>query len=955
MVRRISRRSAAALAGATTLVVTFLAFSPSPVLGDSGCPTAVAPSLVSGSYEVDTPAKLQWLRESAAVSGAMSNSYKVTADIDMTGCTWTVGIATSGTPFSGTFDGNGRTISNLTINNTFSNTGIALIRYLTGTITDLTLASPSMTGTSNHVAAFVGEVRATATATNLTATNVSVSGGQQSGGAFGRTIAGSTVQNISVSGTVAAASGVGGGIVGSAEGVLSGLTSTVTLTSGWGLGGLAGSVSNDGSIVNSSYSGTITGTDSLGGAAGSMSGTSPNCGNLTGVTTSGDISGTTQLGGLVGWTNCYSIVRSSSSVSITGSSSRVGGLVGYENIGGSITGSYFTGQVQGTEQVGGVAGATRSTITDTYSTGSVTATVATNGGRAGGLVGWLLSGANLTRTYATGQVTAPSSGSPTVGGLIGNYSGGTITASVWNTQTTGRSTSAGSGATGYTTQQMRDYVLYDPDNLNWPITDGISSGNGVSTGTTWSVCSGANSGYPFLTRQGLSGTCRPTMAYVGNGNTGGTAPTDGSTPYNSGDTVTVLDNTGSMTKTSNNFVGWNTKANGTGTVYAAGDTFTITSPVMLFAMWATGPQITYNSNGGTGSIAATTGASGATVTLSSGTGFSRSGFTLSRWDTSAAGTGTPYSKGQTVTMPGGGLMLYAVWTANATTTTAATTTTTISPTSTVVSSTTTVASTTTTNAGQSPSGTTTTLPAQGSPSPSFGGTTTTVVGPSGSSTSSSTPTVPSADRDDTGGAQAGSPTTTAPTTTTTSASAETGTAPDVDGVEPGQTGATVGGQPAVVTVDEEDGSLVVSVAGTRVRYTILSSAGVRRAMTAGSVVALSAGDRIQVGFSGFAEETEAAAWITPDDVLLGEASLSDGTGSLEGVVPEGGTTGERRLVVTGESATGDTVVVAHGVTLAAPDSSGTSWSLVFLVIVGLGVVAGFLIPAARRRRKDEAV
>jgi hypothetical protein len=35
------------------------------------------------------------------------------------------------------------------------------------------------------------------------------------------------------------------------------------------------------------------------------------------------------------------------------------------------------------------------------------------------------------------------------------------------------------------------------------------------------------------------------------------------------------------------------------------------------------------------------------------------------------------------------------------------------------------------------------------------------------------------------------------------------------------------------------------------------------------------------------------------------------------------------------------------------DAAGASWSVLLLVIVGLAVFAGLLVPAARRRRKEE--
>lgn len=82
-----------------------------------------------------------------------------------------------------------------------------------------------------------------------------------------------------------------------------------------------------------------------------------------------------------------------------------------------------------------------------------------------------------------------------------------------------------------------------------------------------------------------SGATQYTVTYDGNGATSGTPPTDTNSPYNSGATVTVLGNTGSLTKTSKTFGGWNTKADGTGTNYAAAATFTISENTTLYAKW----------------------------------------------------------------------------------------------------------------------------------------------------------------------------------------------------------------------------------------------------------------------------------------------------------------------------------------------------------------------------------
>ena len=82
-----------------------------------------------------------------------------------------------------------------------------------------------------------------------------------------------------------------------------------------------------------------------------------------------------------------------------------------------------------------------------------------------------------------------------------------------------------------------------------------------------------------------------TTTYNGNGNTAGTVPVDPSSPYQSGATVTVLGNTGDLTRlndggTSYRFTGWNTKADGSGSDQAEGSTFIMgASNVTLYAQW----------------------------------------------------------------------------------------------------------------------------------------------------------------------------------------------------------------------------------------------------------------------------------------------------------------------------------------------------------------------------------
>ena len=76
-----------------------------------------------------------------------------------------------------------------------------------------------------------------------------------------------------------------------------------------------------------------------------------------------------------------------------------------------------------------------------------------------------------------------------------------------------------------------------------------------------------------------------TVIYDENGADKGSIPTETTASYYSGESVTVLGNTGNLKKDDYKFVGWNTKADGTGTSYVAGDTFNISKNTVLYAQW----------------------------------------------------------------------------------------------------------------------------------------------------------------------------------------------------------------------------------------------------------------------------------------------------------------------------------------------------------------------------------
>lgn len=101
----------------------------------------------------------------------LAGNYYLTADIDASATsTWNGGegfdpIGDGATPFTGTFDGGGYTISNLTINRPTINSQ-ALFGYSTGKIANVTLSNPTITG-RYYVAPLVGLLESQAGASGL--------------------------------------------------------------------------------------------------------------------------------------------------------------------------------------------------------------------------------------------------------------------------------------------------------------------------------------------------------------------------------------------------------------------------------------------------------------------------------------------------------------------------------------------------------------------------------------------------------------------------------------------------------------------------------------------------------------------------------------------------------------------------------------------------------------------
>ena len=134
-------------------------------------------------------------------------------------------------------------------------------------------------------------------------------------------------------------------------------------------------------------------------------------------------------GGVVGY-SWGTIENCSVSGSVSGTNC-VGGVVGSQKA-GSIIGCSSSATVKGKHYVGGVAGEKWGTMTACYATGNVTLEIASQKNNFGGGVVGLNGGSRVLACYATGNVTSTgsSTGNVHIGGLFGdNYT--SVTACYW--------------------------------------------------------------------------------------------------------------------------------------------------------------------------------------------------------------------------------------------------------------------------------------------------------------------------------------------------------------------------------------------------------------------------------------------------------------------------------------------------------------------------------------------
>jgi len=281
----------------------------------------IASDVIFGIYSVG---------DLAAINSNLSGKYLQMKDLDLKNQTgagfdasgWIpLGNGSGGNAFSGSYDGNGKKISNLTINRSASGYQ-GFFGASSGNLTKIALLNTSVTGL-NSVGGLVGN---------------------QSGGSISQAYA---------TGSVTGSLDFVGGLVGNQSGgSISQAYASETVKGRGFVGGLVGEQLGLGSSISQAYAtGSVTGSlgfVGVGGLVGSQ------YGNISQVYASGAVKGNDDVGGLVGIQNKGSISQAYATGSVTGNGDRVGGLVGLSV--GSISQAYALGDVTGSAQVGALVG-----------------------------------------------------------------------------------------------------------------------------------------------------------------------------------------------------------------------------------------------------------------------------------------------------------------------------------------------------------------------------------------------------------------------------------------------------------------------------------------------------------------------------------------------------------------------------------------------------------------------
>lgn len=406
-----------------------------------------------GTGTVEDPYLIEHPYQLYNIKNYLDKNFKQISDIDLSLTSSWDPLGYSYPYFTGTYDGNNKKISNLTINSpTTSYIGLFSQLGSSASITNLTIENADITGNQN-IGILTGKTMGYIDNVSVTG---KISGSSSIGGISGYTY-NSNISNVNSEVTINNSSSRSGGISGNVyQSTITNATSNSTITGTNDCGGIVGYLTSS-PITNSTAYSTITGADQCGGIAGySYKSSIENTNSYT------KINGNNKIGGIVGYFDGYNpysniyIKNSFSNVEIIGNQN-VGGITGYINY-PDVDQTYSKGYVEGTSYVGGLAGETiGGTVTNSYSTASIKGTDYTAG---------LIGDEGYTyveNTYAAGLVNNGS----TNGGLIywSNLSTPPVYNSYFDMETTEKTTSK--GGTGKLTEDMTKQITYN----NWDFTN----------------------------------------------------------------------------------------------------------------------------------------------------------------------------------------------------------------------------------------------------------------------------------------------------------------------------------------------------------------------------------------------------------------------------------------------------------------------------------------------------
>lgn len=267
------------------------------------------------------------------MSSNLAEDYVLGNDIDCSDTTtWNSGdgfepVGNSGTPFTGTFDGQSHKITGLFIDRpTTDNVGLFGVAE-NSTVSNVTIQGGSITGQAN-IGSIAGRIRSISL-TNVRSSAAVTSTRNYAGGIIGYNISQSTflttLTNVHFSGSVVAADNY------------------------YGAAGLIGDNDADADITLSSNTGSISGGDSFD-YVGGLVGDSDAVLNITQSFNTGNISAKGDgccIGGIVGWSDETHLTDTYNTGNVTGNDS-IGGLLGYVSD-AFVTNSYSSGLVTGVE------------------------------------------------------------------------------------------------------------------------------------------------------------------------------------------------------------------------------------------------------------------------------------------------------------------------------------------------------------------------------------------------------------------------------------------------------------------------------------------------------------------------------------------------------------------------------------------------------------------------------